>query len=546
MKTSSYFILFFSVFCLLTGSEIGFAQGQRKLPPKNQKRVQKQRPPQVRVKPAPSRPVSTRNQYSRQLTQGLTHVREGKYAAGANILFNLTKRPEMAAYRAQIKFILGTALIELKLYQVAAFQFVDVIRLDSPKYKKQAIEKLSIVADILGDDTLLNYSLSKVQVSDIPFEGRDMVLYRLGEVKMKNRNYNGAIRDFAQVGNQSPYYNQALFNRGLSELESRQVDRAISTFQVMAESRQTAGPTDTNRVSAQIALARAYYQKQDWDKSIEAYSQIPRDHALWHDALFEQSWAMLRGARFRSALSNFQSLHSSYYEDFYLPESLLLRAIVYLYICKYGEMDKVLNLFEKTYGPIREKMTNFIRYQKDALAYYTEAEKADQIKTAADFADAKLKMNLPYVVLKDILSKGDVKRSFLYLKRIEEEKSRIESNESFRRSGIGQYSLKIIANRMKNTKSIIGESVKIHMMNMRTELKDLYEQSSMIRYEMIAGEKEVLKKRISGNELEDNQLDDDVNRQFYVQNGFEYYPFKGEYWLDEIGNYHYLGKQSCE
>lgn len=486
-----------------------------------------------------------RNQYTKQLTQGLTLVRNAQYAQGANILFNLSKRPEMSAYRAQIKYILGTALIELKLYQVAAFQFVDVIRLNSDKYKKQAIEKLSIVADLLGDDTLLNYSISKVQVSDIPAPNRDMIYYRIGEVKMKNRDFNDAIRYYAQVNSRSSYYHQALFNRGMSELEMNQMDRAISTFNVMFASRPSSDVTDTNKVAAQIALARAYYQKQDWDKSIEAYSRVPRDHFLWHEALFEQSWAMLRGARFRSILSNFQSLHSSYYEDYYIPESLLLRAIVYLYICKYDEMEKVLSLFERTYGPIRERMTTFVRSNNDPLAYFAEAEGAEKIKRGR-VAEEKARLGLPYLILKDILSKGDVKRSFNYLKKLSEERNKIEANASFKSSGIGQYSLKIIANRMKNTKTIIGESVKIHLLNMRTELRDLYEQSSMIRYEMIAGRKEFLKKRISGNALPDNQLDDQINREFYVQNGFEYYPFQGEYWLDEIGNYHYLGKQSCE
>jgi outer membrane protein assembly factor BamD (BamD/ComL family) len=481
-------------------------------------------------------------QYEQQLSQGLSQVRSGQYAQGANTLFTLSKRPEMAPYRAQIKFILGTALMELKLYQVAAFQFVDVIRLNSPKYKKSAIDKLSVVADILGDDTLLNYSISRVEVNQIPTENRDMILYRLGEVKMKNRQFQEAIRFFSQVGGNSSYYNQALFNRGLSELELSQNDRAISSFQTMFQSRESQSVTDTNRVAAMLGLARSYYQKQDWDQSILNYSLVPRDHFMWHDALFEQTWAMLRGARFRSALSNLQSLHSAYYEDFYIPESLLLRAIVYLYICKYDEMEKVLKLFEKSYGPIRSQVTDFLRNNSDPMSYFNELDKVDRNRKKADRPTSLL----PFIVGKNILEEGDVKRSFLYLRKLEDEKRRIEESASFRNSSIGQYATKIILNRSKNTKLIIGENVKIHLTNMRTELRDLFEQASFIRYEMISGQKEVTKKQISGGDITEALVDDNRDREFYVQNGFEYYPFKGEYWLDEIGNYHYLGKQSCE
>ena len=42
-----------------------------------------------------------------------------------------------------------------------------------------------------------------------------------------------------------------------------------------------------------------------------------------------------------------------------------------------------------------------------------------------------------------------------------------------------------------------------------------------------------------------NQVDEDNQRDFYIQNGYEYWPFRGEYWLDELGNYHYVGTQSC-
>ncbi|MNL23710.1 hypothetical protein D3C87_1451120 [compost metagenome] len=88
--------------------------------------------------------------------------------------------------------------------------------------------------------------------------------------------------------------------------------------------------------------------------------------------------------------------------------------------------------------------------------------------------------------------------------------------------------------------------VKAHLLNMRVELRDLYEQAGFIRYEMINGRKETLKKRIAGKDISEEQIDAEVDRKFYISNGYEYYPFQGEYWLDEIGNYHYLGKQSCE
>lgn len=477
-----------------------------------------------------SKVVSTKSPVQSQLSYALSMAQNGQYLNAANSLFALSRKKELSGERAQIKYILGMMLTELKLYQVAAFQFIDVIRMNDPKYVKSAVEKLSIVADTLNDDTLLNYAINRLEVDQFQGDNKDMIYFRVGEVKRNNQDFAGAIKHFAKVGSDSSYYQQALFNKGLCELELKQPEQAEKTFQQILSLQERAGVTDTNKVAAQMAIARSQYQNKQWDDAIVSYSKIPRDHFMWHEALFEQTWAMLRGGRYRSVLSNFHSIHSAYYDDRYIPESLLLRSIVYLYICKYDEMEKVLTLFEKTYGPVNQKIRSLLNSTSDSMVYYNELEKRNF---------------LPLLVVNNLKEEGDIRRASIYLKKVMEEKERIERNQSLKTSPLGQYGLKIIANRTRNTKLAIGDMAKVHLQAMRDELKDFYEQASLIRYEMINGRKEEIKKRISGKVIE-TQVDEKVNRQFYVENGYEYYPFQGEYWLDEIGNYHYLGKQSCE
>lgn len=526
-------LIFFVAMGLAASTE---AQSRKNQPSK--------RPPVSKPRPTAAKPRANSSSANNaaQLNRALEMARAGNPQAAAAALFSLGRRPEYQNERAQIKYILGLTLMDMKLNQVAAFQFVDVIRLDNPKYKKLAVEKLSVVADGLGDDTLLNYAINRLNVSELPSANRDMIWFRIGEVKLKSKDYAGAEAAFARVPSGSSYYNQAVYSRGLALLEQNKTDAALGQFNRLVSMRSAAGVTDTNKVAAQMAIARSHYQKQEWDRAIEAYSDIPRDHVLWHDAIFEQSWAMLRAARFRSALSIFQSLHSSYYEDFYLPESLLLRAIVYLYICKYDEMEKVLQLFEKTYGPVSSKVREFIRSNNEPIAYYSEVEKA----WAAKKGKEGLSTRLPKIALNQVLTQGDVRRAMNYLQSLDEERAKVESNNSFKASPMGQYALKIIANRKRNTQLLVGDMVKAHLLNIRTELRDLYEQAGFIRYEMINGRKEVLKKRIAGKNVEEETVDERIDRSFFIQNGYEYYPFQGEYWHDEVGNYHYLGKSSCE
>jgi tetratricopeptide (TPR) repeat protein len=497
--------------------------------------------PQSQAKTATGVPASSQSQ--RQLSEALAMARNGQYDQAAVRLFSLSRRTDLVEERMQIKYILGVCLLELNFNQVAAFQFVDVIRNGNSKYTKQAIEKLTVAADELGDDSLLTYAISKVQIEDFPDKYRDMIFYRLGEIKLKNGQALEAAQAFSKVGSTSRYFTQAKFNRGRALLEANQPNEALKSFQSLLQSRSLASVTDTNRVAAELAIARTYYQAQDWDSAIEWYRKVPRDTEFWHAALFEESWAFLRAARFRSALSNFQSLHSSYYEDFYIPESLLLRAIVYLYICKYNEMDKVLDLFEKTYGPVRNSLADFVKNNRDPMAYYQEME-----KTILARRDGRMPagLRIPYNVAKQLTDEGDIKRAFGYLRTLGDEKRRLDAHPVLGRGPLANYANKILSNRNRNTRIAIGDMTKAHMMTLRVDLHDLYEQAGFIRYEMINGQKEQIKKKIAGKDISDKQIDENINREFYVQNGYEYWPFDGEYWLDEIGNYHYLGKQSCE
>jgi hypothetical protein len=500
--------------------------------------------PKAPSKTSPSKLKNTQNLRKEQpsssdrlMSEALNFVRNGQCDKAAPLLFSLSRKSEYSKDRIQIKYILGQCLLDLKLPQVAAFQFVDIIKSGNSKYSRQAIEKLSIAADQLGDDTLLNYAISKVQVDDFPQQNRDIIFFRLGEIKLKNGQFQQAQQLFAKVSSGSRFFYQSKYLRGLSFLEANQTDNALQVFQDLKDTRADASVVDVNKVATQMAIARTLYQAQKWDESVEAYRQIPRDSEYWHDALFESSWAMMRGAKFRSSLSNFHSLHSAYYEEYYLPESLILRSIVYLYICKYDEMDKVLNLFEKSYGTLRNQLGQFMNLNSaDPNAYFSEIEKLSNNK--------KEKLKLPYSVARKIYKEGDVKRALGYLRALAAEKNRLDSMGSFNKTPLGIYSQKLILNRGKNAKIAIGEMVRNHIIAIRADLKDLYEQVSFIRYEMINGQKEFLKKKIAGKIIE--KVDEQMDREFYVRNGYEYWPFEGEYWLDEIGNYQYLGKQSCE
>lgn len=481
------------------------------------------------------------------LATALKLAKTGKYQEASKMLFQLSLSPRYIDQRMQIKYILGLMLYHMKLNQTAAFQFISVVKDGKSRFLKQSLEKLSLAADALGDDTLLNYAISKVQVDEFPRVHRDMLYSRIGEFQQRNGQFDQAAKSYSHVQRSSPFFPQAKYLEGLAASESKNPAAAIAAFEDLITSRASSGITDPSRVAGLMGKARALYQKGDWDAAVEAYREVPRDTPFWHDTLFESSWAMLRSGRFRSALSNFQSLHSSYYEDFYLPESLLLRAIVYLYICKYDEMEKVLNLFNRIYRPVYKNIEKALDSRTDPTAAFNEVVKVMRdYKVKGDKIDRD-SYKLPFLVVRKIVREGDFQNSYNYIRELINERKRIDKMPvEWRNSAIGRYAKKVVQTRIAKARKRAGQEVKAHLEAIREELFDLFEQEGFIRYEMINGRKETLKKRIAGKDAPEVQIDEDNARDYYVQNGYEYWPFRGEYWLDEIGNYHYVGTQSCE
>ena len=96
----------------------------------------------------------------REVKKGMLRLRSA--------LFRLSQSPRYRSRRTQIKYILGLMLFQMRLNQVAAFQFIGVVKQGKTKYLRKALEKLSLAADYLGDDTLLNYAISRVKVNQTP------------------------------------------------------------------------------------------------------------------------------------------------------------------------------------------------------------------------------------------------------------------------------------------------------------------------------------------------------------------------------------------
>lgn len=497
----------------------------------------------------PTRAPSARNSDligDADLQEAMQAARTGRYSEGSARLFQLSFSPRFLNRRMEIKYILGLTLQRMDLPQLAAFQFMTIVKEADSNYAAKALERLAMVADRLNDESLLNYAYSKIKIDSFPTSQKDRLYLRIAEFEQRHGQFAQAAATYGRVPRGSRHYFTAKYQQGLSYAEGNKLQEALAAFDELIESRKNAAPNDGLRAAGYMGKARVLYQMKDWDRAIATYRMVPRDTWPWHDTLFEGSWAMMRSGRFRSALSNFHSLHSAFYENTYLPESLILRSIVYLYICKYEETEKVLNLFAKMYKPAYQALDVNLRDNKNPAEYFNIIYRiANDFKRDPDGTPKRV-YPIPYVVAQKVSQESNVRRSFAYVKNLMSEKARMDALPAgWRASVLGQYARKVIDTRIAKARQHSGRQIRTHLVAIHNELLDLIEQSEFIRFEILNGQKEQLKKRIAGKQIKSAPIDVARERDYYVQNGYEYWPFRGEYWLNELGNYHYVGTQSC-
>ena len=473
-----------------------------------------------------------------QLKRALKQSSGGNYVSSTPTLFRLMNKPSLSKQQNRIRYHLALNLYNMGIYHPAVFQFQTLVSKNAPGYVGKSLQKIALSATYLKDDRLLHHAISHGSLKYMSRSERGKLHYHFGEYWMRKKKFRRAIAHFSRVRSSSPFFYKALYQLGLVHAELNRVRQAVRIFEKL-ENRRT-GVTDNFRVSALMGKARSYYQGKKWEQSASAYQQVPKDSPFWHDTLLERSWALLRGGRLRSALSNFQTLHSEYYKDYYQPESLLLRSIIYLYICKYYEMEKVLDLFHRVYRPVYNRVRKLTSARTSLKSYY------QSLVLSADKQNRGRVIRYPLPVARRILREGDFATVHHYITKLKEERDLIHSLPySWRRSQLGKYSTRLIRKRLNNAQKKAGRQALTHLRVIRAELKDFFTQEQYLRYEMLRSKRGFLKKKIAQKSTGQGSIED-FDRSFYIQNGYEFWPFQGEYWLDELGNYHYTGVDSCK
>lgn len=477
----------------------------------------------------------------------LSLYKNKQYAMAATGFFELSKSSFDANIRSKAKLYLGISMYKLKLYQVAAFSLMETVAQGSDEHKKMATDYLIAAANQLNEPSLLNYALKQnTKVDTFSETAKGVFEFRKAEALADEGKFSEARRFYESAISSPQTEKTALYSMGLMFLKAKDPKQAVPFFEQLHFKTQDQGILSMERGLALMGIARSYYQARDWDKAATYYRMIPKDHDLYRQSLFELSWALFRSGKFRSAMSPLQTLHSPYYETFYQPESLLLRGVILLFICRFDETEKILENYKQTYLPAAKKVEDYLAQNPSPTKSFQALDKAYRGLQRVQRGLASIpKSEVPFFLTRAFLDEHGIKRLIDYFDQVMGEGKTVNNTFTGKKNfELRKFAIDGLNARLQNTREKLGRMTTELLREKLKEMKDISTQMDFLKYENLGGKRDQLRKKMSVNHVATEK--EPLDRSYLIQNGYRIWPFEGEYWRDEIGNYQYVGGNSCE
>ncbi len=461
------------------------------------------------------------------------------------------------------QFFLGKCLYHLRFYQSALAIFDEIGQQGQGHlYFGQTLQWLAQLASQLPEPAGIIEKVGRYGVDQLEqfntTESQALyneLLYIMGRYKYGQGEFEEAIALFQRVAADSSYYVKARFFDGIAHIRMRRARPAIAAFRAIIDAideGDVEGVEDEERMKnlAWISLGRVYYTAANrtdpetgeraidgrlLGQAVEAWNTVDQGSEYWLDALFETSWAFFLADEYSRALGNIHTIFSPYFADSYYPEALVLKAVTFFVNCQLENAEAMIGQFHERYDPVRAELETILGQFADNTSFFGFLQ---QVRAG----EANLSPTVRGIV-SSALADRDVLRHIEYVRVLEGEEQRLASApQAFQNSSLGGRILQDVAVAKSFAVDQTGDLARGRYTRLIDELADLSNQIDTVELEIATAMRGEL-----DQEMQDQMTDatrasgGDVE----VDEEHQLWPFRGEYWRDELGFYRQQVTNRC-
>ena len=442
-------------------------------------------------------------------------------------------------YRA--KFGLGRALFKEGVYSGAAGPVLEVLQKGADK--PQFVEAFYMLRTITRET---NYQppqledLTQFFVENLDPAFQDDFNYYLGRFFYDYNKLDLAFKYLGKVRDDSPIKANALYLTGVAQIdpEVKKYRSAVENFQNAIIAAETIEDSDEEvRELGFLALARVAYEATNYEGALYYYGKVSTRSPRRSTALFESSWTYFLKNDYNRAVGAFQSLHSPYYAQWYFPDLYILEATVYLNLCRFDIAKQAVVSFKRRFLDRQPLLQNFLQNTLKPEDYY------ETIVTIYEKRGTGEDRALPMIFVQGVLNNVEFHDAYRVIKNLTNEKKKLQANVG-PLGEFGQTVLERVENARRTQLLEAGIRVQQALTQMDQDLTDWSVKADEIDFEIDAARADEVKRQLINPDYVAPTATEGTTL-FVVADDWQFWPWEGEYWSDEIANYRGFLNSEC-
>jgi tetratricopeptide (TPR) repeat protein len=459
------------------------------------------------------------------------------------------------ANKQRAEFFMGKTLFNMKYYS-ASLSYFDKIVQKGPnhRYYAKTLQWLASLSRFLPESAGVLEKIGKYTRADLDQPAlepvRDELYYLLGRYHYQKGNFKDAIELFSSVPEKSEFYPRAKFLEGLTHVREYHGKIAADSFKaILRKVKQYEDPDKIPKSLkeaeelANLSLGRVFYSTKQYQQAIKYFEKLPgaesREGASpdWGASLFEASWAYFMVDGDSKALGNIHSITSPFFESEFYPEAYILKAVIYFNRCNYDRSAEAINEFNAVYPDLRKEVDAILAKYPDNAQFYDyvikirdgEAGLSERAQHAAAgaLADRSLQKNIEWV--------AELDRE---LKAID------KADPAWKSTAVAGNILQDLTLQKSLAANDAGQLARNRLQRLGSEIQDLMKQSIKIEFETLNAQKGALTAGVGQDQSTINPNSKNYNN-IVIDDEHQQWPFRGEYWQDELGFYRFKVANKC-
>jgi hypothetical protein len=493
------------------------------------------------------------------LVRALEHYDHERFAQAAVLLQQVIEGATEDGQRArqQAQFFLAKALLHLGFLR-SSLGLIDEITREGRghPYFTQSLLWVGRLAEQLPDaegvlDIVGRFTPEDLARTDMGWSGelRARLQLLLGEHAYREGELPRAVALLARVDPASSLYLRARFLSGVAQVRRRRAQPAIRAFRDvvrLVDAGQTHGAEEAERMRqlAWLSLGRVYYTAAHGARgrkgegvlvgnAVHAWSQVESESEYWPDALFESAWALFVSDEHARALGNLHALLSPYFAGAFYPEAHLLQAVIYFNACQMRNAGAVIERFHTRYDALRSELRALLAREPDAAAWLALAQAAPAQSGAAQVSP------LLADVLRRALSDRELRRALAELDGLAAEQQLLaRASKELAQAPVGARIRQdlLVASALQQARA--DGLARARASRLLEELQEVANQADTVEIELLNYERGKLGAPPTVASAKGRSVEVDAEHVLW--------PFKGEYWRDELGYYRQEVTNHCE